>query len=227
MGEGVHRAGPQPRLGQAGHRPEIGDHQVGAHERGDAVLGARRQAVDPGHLRARERRRDRRHRGAGDGGDRLGGVDHAAAAEGDEARRAGGRVEQRRRDVRHLARGHLVHRVGGGDRGRGFRRAARSVRAATKESKPCSASSSGTSSGGPSPKRTVRPASRQTNGPLGRGHVLRGLTTGRRFGSTSGRMCSKSGGSESFSPRCSSGSSTVKPGPSVAISKRTPLGSRK
>ena len=55
----------------------------------------------------------------------------------------------------------------------------------------------------------------------------RGFLTGLRFGSTSARRCSKSGGSESFSPRCSSGSSTVKPGPIVAISKRTPLGSRK
>src|SRR5436853_1957727 len=57
--------------------------------------------------------------------------------------------------------------------------------------------------------------------------LTRGLTTGRRFGSTSSRRCSKSGGSESFSPRLSTGSSTVNPGPSVAISKSTPLGSRK
>ena len=33
--------------------------------------------------------------------------------------------------------------------------------------------------------------------------------------------------SDSFSPRCSSGSSTVKPGPRVAISDSTPDGSRK
>src|SRR5215203_3125657 len=57
--------------------------------------------------------------------------------------------------------------------------------------------------------------------------LTRGLTTGRSLGSTSSRRCSKSGGSESFSPRLSTGSSTVKPGPSVAISKSTPLGSRK
>ena len=39
--------------------------------------------------------------------------------------------------------------------------------------------------------------------------------------------CSNRGGSTSFSPRCSGSSSVVKPGPSVAISNSTPLGSRK
>src|SRR3982751_4381638 len=51
--------------------------------------------------------------------------------------------------------------------------------------------------------------------------LTRGVTTGRSRGSTSSRRCSKAGGSESFSPRLSTGSSTVNPGPSVAISKRT------
>ncbi len=41
-----------------------------------------------GHLGARHRRRDRRHAGAGDRGDRLRGVDHAPAAERDQAGRA-------------------------------------------------------------------------------------------------------------------------------------------
>ena len=40
-----------------------------------------------------------------------------------------------------------------------------------------------------------------------------GSRPGAGVGSTSSRRCSKAGGSESFSPRCSSGSSTVKPGP--------------
>ena len=48
--------------------------------------------------------------------------------------------------------------------------------------------------------------------------------TGRRFGSTSSRRCSKSGGSESFSPRCSSGSSTVKPGPHRGDLEEHPAG---
>jgi hypothetical protein len=41
------------------------------------------------------------------------------------------------------------------------------------------------------------------------------------------RKCSYAGGRASLSPRVSSGSSTANPGPSVAISNRTPLGSRK
>ena len=57
--------------------------------------------------------------------------------------------------------------------------------------------------------------------------AARGFGSGVSSGSTRSRRCSKSGGSDSRSPRCSSGSSVVKPGPSVAISNRTPLGSRK
>ena len=41
------------------------------------------------------------------------------------------------------------------------------------------------------------------------------------------RGASRNGGSESFSPSVSSGSSAAKPGPSVAISNRMPFGSRK
>jgi len=55
----------------------------------------------------------------------------------------------------------------------------------------------------------------------------RGFVIGVSTGSTWSRRCSKSGGSERRSPRDSSGSSVVKPGPMVAISNRTPLGSRK
>ena len=57
--------------------------------------------------------------------------------------------------------------------------------------------------------------------------VSRGFGSGVRIGSTCERRCSKAGGSERRSPRCSSGSSVANPGPMVAISKRTPLGSRK
>ena len=49
----------------------------------------------------------------------------------------------------------------------------------------------------------------------------------REDGSTCERRCSKAGGRTSDSPRWSGSSSTEKPGPSVASSKRTPLGSRK
>jgi hypothetical protein len=55
----------------------------------------------------------------------------------------------------------------------------------------------------------------------------RGLGSGVRTGSSCARRCSKAGGRTSASPRCSGSSSTAKPGPFVAISKRTPLGSRK
>ena len=57
--------------------------------------------------------------------------------------------------------------------------------------------------------------------------LSRGFSIGVRTGSTSSRRCSKLGGSERRSPRLSRGSSVVKPGPIVAISNRTPLGSRK
>jgi hypothetical protein len=55
----------------------------------------------------------------------------------------------------------------------------------------------------------------------------RGFGSGVSAGSTWSRKRSKFGGSERRSPSDSSGSSAVKPGPIVAISKSTPLGSRK
>jgi hypothetical protein len=55
----------------------------------------------------------------------------------------------------------------------------------------------------------------------------RGFGSGVSSGSTCARRCSKSGGRISFSPRWAGASSVAKPGPSVAISKSTPLGSRK
>ena len=51
-------------------------------------------------------------RGAADRGDRLGGVDHPAAAEGDEALGALGRVEDRRGGVGDAARRDQVDRAG-------------------------------------------------------------------------------------------------------------------
>ena len=45
--------------------------------------------------------------------------------------------------------------------------------------------------------------------------------------SMAARFGSRKGGRASFSPMVSSGSSTSKPGPSVAISNRMPFGSRK
>ena len=55
----------------------------------------------------------------------------------------------------------------------------------------------------------------------------RGLGSGVSRGSICSRRCSKSGGRESRSPRCSASSSVAKPGPSVASSNRIPFGSRK
>ena len=57
--------------------------------------------------------------------------------------------------------------------------------------------------------------------------VARGSCSGVRIGSISLRRCSNAGGRTSDSPRCSGSSSVAKPGPRVAISKSTPLGSRK
>ena len=54
-----------------------------------------------------------------------------------------------------------------------------------------------------------------------------GFSTGRSVASSSVRRCSCCLGSLSASPRCSASSSTAKPGESVAISNRTPLGMRK
>ena len=45
--------------------------------------------------------------------------------------------------------------------------------------------------------------------------------------SIAARRGSRNGGSASFSPSVSIGSSVAKPGPSVAISNKMPLGSRK
>src|SRR3954469_23436157 len=55
---------------------------------------------------------------------------------------------------------------------------------------------------------------------------LRGFGIGVSRGSICSRRCSNAGGSERRSPSDSFGSSESKPGPIVAISKRTPLGSR-
>ena len=54
-----------------------------------------------------------------------------------------------------------------------------------------------------------------------------GQASGFSPASMAARRGSRKGGSASPSPRVASGSSTVKPGPSVAISKRMPFGSRK
>ena len=61
----------------------------------------------------------------------------------------------------------------------------------------------------------------------GSGRHARMSGSGVSTGSMRSRRCSNAGGSERCSPSDSSGSSTVKPGPSVAISKSTPPGSRK
>ena len=224
MRERVHRARPQARLGQAGHRLRLGDHQRRADQAVDAVLGAARASGG-----CRSSRRPESVVGIAATSAPVTAATALAVSITRPPPKATRRldpalVEQRRGRVA----GPGPARPGGRAGGRlaeapRRRRAARSVVNSSKDSKPCSASSSGASLGARRRRKTTcgrRPSRR-------RGQPPRGLTTGRRFGSTSARRCSKSGGSESFSPRCSSGSSTVKPGPSVAISKRTPLGSRK
>ena len=214
VGEGVHRAGPQLRLGLAGHRLRVGDHQRRAHQR--PTRGPRRPA-------------GRRWMPVISAPDIVVGI-AATRAPVTAAiafavsitrpppratrRGASDRVEQRGGGLGHPRRAATSCTAAGGARpAPARRRARRGVLSSSKDSMPCSASSSrrlrrrrrrGRR------RRARRPARRSRRSP---GRAVRGLTTGRRFGSTSARRCSKSGGSESFSPRCSSGSSTVKPGP--------------
>ena len=70
---------------------------------------------------------------------------------------------------------------------------------------------------------------RGPEGPRGRraAQLDRGLTTGVRLPSRRSRRCSCCGGRTSDSPSDSAGSSTAKPGASVASSNSTPAGSRK
>src|SRR6185503_6310885 len=58
-------------------------------------------------------------------------------------------------------------------------------------------------------------------------HYATGIVSGGSTRSICGREASNHGGSTSDSPRCAGSSSTAKPGPSVAISNRTPPGSLK
>ena len=108
-------------------------------------LAPLRQAVDRGHLGARERRRQRRHADAADGRDRLRDIDHSPAAQRDQVAVA---------DVIDQFRGDLVHRPGRDvvKAGRAPRRArpghapiARSVVSSSYASKPCAARMSGES----------------------------------------------------------------------------------
>ncbi len=112
----------------------------------------------------------------------------AAAAEGDECARST-RLEQRRGRLRHLAGADRVDRRG---RRLQLRRAgsAGGVVSSSKSAKPCSGSSFGACATPPWRKTTTRPASLQTKFPFTRSAAARGLTTGRRFGSTSARRCS-------------------------------------
>ena len=112
--ERVHRAPAQLRFGLAGHRLGIRDHQLRANQALGPLLGAGRESMDAGHLGPREGGRDRRHRLALHRGDRLRGVDHPPAAEGDQGRR-GSLAEERRGGLGHAARRHFVD-------GRGRRR---------------------------------------------------------------------------------------------------------
>ncbi len=90
--------------------------------------------------------------------------------------------------------------------------------------------------GAPAVQEHERPRRRAGGGALemtklGRAHELahaaRGSGSGVRTGSIFARRCSKAGGRMSASPRWSASSSIEKPGPRVAISNSTPLGSRK
>ena len=99
-------------------------HQRRPHQAGD--LNAGRHPVEAGHLGARQRRRHGGAANAGGAGDRLGGVDHAAAAEGDQ-RPALGLVASPRRPPRAPARRERAARRRHDRPARGAAASARSV----------------------------------------------------------------------------------------------------
>ena len=80
MCERVDRAGRESRHRLRGHQPRLRDHQGRTHE--IPLVDARRHSMERGHLRPRERGRNRRDPEAVGTSDRLGGIDHATAAEG-------------------------------------------------------------------------------------------------------------------------------------------------
>ena len=135
-----------------------------------------------------------------DRGDRLGGVDHPSAAEGDEAARRRPR-RAAPRPSRAPGRPGPGARPAAASRRRSASPTARSVVSSSKRLEAVLGEQLGARPAArSSPKTTTRPASRQMKPDAVAPVTARGLTTGRSFGSTSSRRCSKSGGSESFSP---------------------------
>ena len=156
------------------------DHHPRAHGR-RALVGARGAAVDAGHLRARQRGRDRHRdlRAAAGRRQRLGGVDHAAAAERhdplarDRAEQLAGQlVDVARR--RACARPPRPRRPPAPSPPRARWSAARSPR--RRASRPRSAIV-------PRPKRIVRSPSRQVK-PLRHGTLISRCSQAARNGST-------------------------------------------
>ena len=144
--------------------------------------------MDPGHLGPRHRRRDRGNPGAGDGGHRLRGVDRAAAAEGDEALRAD-LVEQRRGSLGHAPGVDLVDLLGGdgqlagpGQRPRRAQQLERgeAVLAQQRQRRVEAVLAEDDVAPGVAPDEVAAHSEAE----------VRGLTTGRSFGSTSARRCS-------------------------------------
>ncbi len=144
--------------------------------------------MNPGHLGTRERRRDRCDPGAADRGDGLRGVDRAAATEGDQLR-GPHPVEQRRGRLGHLPSGDSVDGLGGGlQLGRTGQSTGRSQQLEVGETVLTEEL-----------RRLAEPVVVEEDDPPGvppdevsvhSARAPRGLTTGRRFGSTSARRCS-------------------------------------
>ena len=162
MRERVHGAGAQLRP-PAGWSSARGRRAPGSGRTRPlgALLGAGREAVDAGHLGAREGRRDR-----GDARARRPrrSPSRCRSPGRRRARRSPARstaVEDLRRRVGNAARRHLVHRGGRRDQRARPRASARGVESSSNSPTPARRACSRPFSSVPSPNRTVRSASRQ------------------------------------------------------------------
>ena len=107
VGQRIERAGRQPRLGLGGREPRVVDDHVGPHPRRRRVH-ADRVAVPARHLGGGERGGRRRHAPRRVGRrQRLGDVDHAAPADGEQGV-ARHRSAQPGRDLVHATGRHVV-----------------------------------------------------------------------------------------------------------------------
>ena len=191
VGEGVHRAGPQLRLGLAGHRVGIGDHQRRPDQATRPLSAPAGRRWMPGHLRPRHRGRDRGDAGAADRGDRLRGIDRRGRPRRRRGDAPDADTEQRGGGLGNTARGHLVDGARPRRPAPARPPAPAAVLSSSNRAKPCSRRSCGAWATPPARKTTVAPRVAPDEVAVhSRGGASRGFLTGRRFGSTSARRCS-------------------------------------